>query len=246
MGSFRINALKFNWQLGLSLILIFGLPRFFLVLQANQTGNYNFTSLIFVLMALTPFILLTRNGRLAIKLKRPKSIGWILISLLLGLAAGILMYMLGKGLYGETISNWYVYISRSYGSLPAGESFESQKLTFFLIFAVIGMTFSPIGEEFLYRGLIHQSFVQRFGKVWASNIDSIAFALVHLAHFGLVFQDRHLKLLLIPAFIWILIMFLTSKMFFLCKEKTGSIWGAVISHAGFNLAMTYFIFYHIL
>lgn len=30
-----------------------------------------------------------------------------------------------------------------------------------------------------------------------------------------------------------------------CKQQTGSLLGAIIAHAGFNLAMIYFIFYHL-
>lgn len=53
-------------------------------------------------------------------------------------------------------------------------------------------------------------------------------------------------LLIIPAILWVFLMFITSRIFIICKKKTGSILGAIISHAGFNLTMMYFIFYHIL
>jgi len=43
------------------------------------------------------------------------------------------------------------------------------------------MLFSPIGEEFLYRGIVHGSFVSRFGEWRASVFDSLAFALTHVA-----------------------------------------------------------------
>ena len=117
---------------------------------------------------------------------------------------------------------------------------------YFAIFAIIGMTFSPIGEELLYRGLIHQSFVPKFGNNKASILDSLAFAVVHLAHFGIIYTNGNWKFLIIPAILWITLMFLTSRLFYYCKIKTDSIYGAIIGHAGFNLAMTYFIFYHIL
>jgi membrane protease YdiL (CAAX protease family) len=41
-------------------------------------------------------------------------------------------------------------------------------------------------------------------------------------------------------------MFLASRIFFFANKKSGSILGAIISHAAFNLAMMYFIFYQIL
>ena len=108
------------------------------------------------------------------------------------------------------------------------------------------MTFSPIGEELLYRGLIHQCFVPRYGRNKASIIDSLAFGITHLAHFGLIFSLGEWQFLPIPALLWVLLTFVSSRLFYYCKQKSGSIYGAILCHAGFNLAMTYFIFYHIL
>lgn len=146
----------------------------------------------------------------------------------------------------HSISNWFVYISNSYGAIPIEELKGNNKHLYFVIFALIGMTFSPIGEELLYRGLIHQSFVSRYGNNKASIIDSLAFTIVHLAHFGIIYVNGTWEFLFIPAFLWLLLMFLTSRMFFYCKSKSESIYGAILSHAGFNLAMTFFIFYYIL
>jgi hypothetical protein len=121
-----------------------------------------------------------------------------------------------------------------------------QKASVFIVFCIITMTFSPIGEELLYRGMIHESFVVKFGQNKASAIDSMAFALVHLPHFGLVFSARSWSINWLPALIWMLLMFASSRLFFYCRVKSGTIMGAIFCHAGFNLAMTYFIFYHIL
>jgi len=243
---FRFDKLKFNWQFGLTLILLFGIPRFLFVLEANRTGNYNFTSIIFILMWLTPFLLLKKEGRNSIGLKRPKNIKWLFHSFLLGISACTIIFFLGKYLYQDTIENWFVYISNSYRSIPVNGLKGDNKQIYFAIFAVIGMTFSPIGEELLYRGLIHQSFVPKFGNNMASILDSLAFATVHLAHFGIVYASSNLKILFIPSILWMTLMFLTSRLFYYCKCKTESIYGAIISHAGFNFAMTYYIFYHIL
>lgn len=247
MDFFRIKrTLKFNWQLGVILILLFGIVRFFIVLKANQTGNYKYTSLIFLTMWITPFILLTKKGRRLIGIKKPTKYSWLLYSFLLGILACTVIYVIGILLYQNTISNWFVYISNSYGSIPIHELKGTNKHRYFIIFSLTAMTFSPIGEELLYRGVIHQSFVSKFGDYKASIIDSIAFATVHLAHFGIIYFNEAWHVLLIPAFLWMFLMFLTSRIFFYCKTKTTSIYGAILSHAGFNLAMTYFIFYYIL
>lgn len=243
---FRFTFLKFNWQLGLGLILLFSIPRFLLVLEANKTANYSFTSLIFVGMCLTPFILLTKAGRREISIKKPKSLSWLLNSFFIGCLAGVLLFLLGNFLYQDTLENWFVYISNSYKSIPVTELKGENNLMYFVMFAFIGMTFSPIGEELLYRGLIHQSFVGKFGNNKASVIDSLAFAIVHLAHFGVVYINGEWKFFWVAAIIWMILMFFSSRLFYYCRIRSGSIYGAISCHAGFNLAMTYFIFYHIL
>jgi len=248
MNDFRYSInryLKFSWQFGVALILVFGVSRFFIVLEANKTGNYNFTSIIFLVMWLTPFILLNKQGKKLIGIKKPGNYTWLFYSFLMGMVACTIVYLIGQSLYGSSISNWFEYISNSY-TVPIEELQGRTKITYFLILAVVGMTFSPIGEELLYRGLIHQSFVHRFGETTASNIDSLAFAIVHLAHFGIIYIVGNWEILYIPALLWMILMFLVSKLFFICKSKSDSIYGAILCHSGFNFAMTYFIFYHIL
>ena len=244
-NQFRSTKLTFSWPLGLLLILMFGVPRFFLVLDANQSGSYSLTSVIFVIMILTPFLLLTRNGRQRIGITFPKNILWLTGSFLLGALLCAFIFWIGNTLYQDTLSNWFVYISESYSSVPHDQLTGSNQWTYFLTFALIGMTFSPIGEEFLYRGLIHECFAGRFGDNRASMIDSAAFAIVHLAHFGIVFSAGEWTFLAVPALLWMALMYVAGRIFYVCRQKTGSIFGAVISHAGFNLAMTWFIFFYI-
>lgn len=248
MSNFRLlfkDRIQFNWQLGLALILLFGIPRYLIVLQANKTGNYNFTSIIFLIMWVTPFILLSKKGRVEIGLKRAKDYKWLLYSFILGILACTVIYTIGQLLFSNTIHNWFVYISKSF-TIPAQQLEGSGRNIYFLIFALIGMTFSPIGEELLYRGLIHQSFAEQFSHTVASRTDSFAFALVHLPHFGIIYTLGGWQFTFVPALLWMAFMFLSSRLFFYCKYKSGSLYAAMLAHAGFNLAMTYFIFYHIL
>lgn len=242
--SYLKNKLKFNWQLGLFLILAFGIPRFIVVLSASKTGDYKLASIIFIVMWFLPFLLLSKLGRKQIGFTRPKKPSWLFFGFILGGLVCTLVWFLGNLLYGETINNWLVYISNSY-QVPIDENFENVRFTYFLIFGITSMIFSPIGEELLYRGLIHRSFSTSMGENKASIIDSIAFAITHLAHFGVLFVAGNWEFRLLPALLWMLLMFITSRIFFYVKQKSGSILGAILSHAGFNLAMTYFIFYHI-
>jgi membrane protease YdiL (CAAX protease family) len=108
------------------------------------------------------------------------------------------------------------------------------------------MLFSPIGEELLYRGVAHESLALRLGNRGAALVDAGAFAVTHLAHFGIVFIAGTWSFLPLPALLWVTAMFLSSLVFYLFRSLTGSILGSVVSHAAFNLTMNYVIFYWVL
>ena len=105
------------------------------------------------------------------------------------------------------------------------------------------MIFSPIGEELFFRGIVHSSFANSIGDKKASIADGSAFALTHISHFGLVYINNKWDFFAIPTIIWVLGMFLVSLLFFKCRQNSGSIVGAIVCHAAFNLGMIYCIFY---
>ena len=238
------RVLKYNWSFGLLLILVMGIPRFIVVLHANVTGNYKAVSFIFVLMMLSPLIFLTREARRYIGIKRPENYPWLFYAFLGGICVCSVSFFISEILFHQTMDNAFVYISRSY-AVSGMLMNQSDRFMYFAIYGVIGMTVSPIGEEIFYRGVIHGSFAVHSGEERASIYDSTAFAFTHLAHFGIIYVSGQWSFLFLPSLLWVFFMFIASRVFFLCKQKTGSILGAVLSHAGFNLAMMYFIFYHI-
>lgn len=164
---------------------------------------------------------------------------------LLGIMMCLLVFLTGILLYGYTESNWFAYISNSYSTILP-EDLAGVRFMYFAIFGAISMFFSPIGEELMYRGFIHECFEETYGPQGASRIDSAAFAITHLAHFGILYSATGWIIKPFQAILWILAMYLVSRVFFFCRQKSASILGAILAHAGFNLAMTYFIFYFIL
>ncbi len=239
------NIVKNNSVFGLVLVLLFGIPRFVIAMNSSVTGNYSKMGIIFLCMCLAPVIFLTKTGMKNIGIKKPASYSWLFFSSLLGAIICITIYAIGMLLYKHSVCNWFVYISKSY-TASGIDLTGSNRHIYFLIYSLTAITFSPLGEELFYRGLVHGSFAVDFGEQKASVLDSLAFALTHLAHFGIVFISGSWHFLFIPALLWVISMFITSRIFFFCKEKTGSIWGAVISHAAFNLTMVYLIFYQII
>lgn len=239
--TFWTRYLKFNWQFGLFLLLIICIPRFILVLKANETGNYSLIGFVMVISALVPFVFLNKHGRKQIGIKATKKILYLVLALAIGLASGLLLYYLGQGLYGNSYENWYQYIGKSY-NIPSVISAHDKKVMFFIM-AITGMIFSPIGEELFFRGIVHNSFAKSLGDTKASIIDSLAFALTHISHFGLVFVNEKWDFYFLPALIWLVLMFGVSMLFYQMRKRTDSIWGAVLCHSGFNLGMIYSIFY---
>lgn len=232
---------KFDWKFGLFLILIICIPRFILVLHANETANYGYIGVIMLISAIAPFIFLSKFGRKKIGIKKPTNYSWLIIAFIIGIVFSVLLYFLGEAFYGSTYENWYNYIGKSY-NIP-NEIDHHNKLVMFGIMALTGMTFSPFGEELFFRGIVHSSFAISMGEKKASIIDSSAFALVHISHFGFVFINQRWDFLTVPTLIWVLSMFLVSILFYQSRKRSGSILGAIICHSAFNLGMIYCIFY---
>ncbi len=232
-----------NWKLGLLLIIAVCIPRFVLVLQANAGGSYQYIGLIMILSAIIPIMLLNKSGLQEIGVRRPKNLGSIILAFIIGLALSSLLFYLGKLLYGTSYENWYSYIGRSYNIDP--DLTSDAKRTLFFIMAGTAMIFSPMGEELFFRGIVHSSFKKSWGESRASILDASAFSITHVAHFGFVFVQGRWAFLFVPTIIWVLSMFLVSLIFIYLKNKSVSLWGAIICHAAFNLGMVYFIFYHL-
>jgi len=240
---FWSKVFKFDWKFGLFLILILCIPRFILVLNANETANYGYIGLIMVISAILPFVFLSKLGRRKIGIIKPTNYRWLIIAFVIGFVFSILLYFLGEIFYGKSYENWYYYIGESY-NIP-NEIDQQNKLIMFGIMALTGMIFSPIGEELFFRGIVHSSFANSVGDNKASIIDSAVFALVHISHFGLIFINKKWQFLMLPTIIWVISMFFVSILFYRCRKKSHSILGAILCHSAFNLGMIYCIFYQL-
>jgi hypothetical protein len=237
--------LGFNPRSGWILLGLFSLARVGLVLQANVSRSYALVSVMFVVMALTPLLLLTCRGRRRMGLVWRIRLSGSLWGVLLGATCCTAMIVSANVLFGVGEDNAFVYVAGTYSGLPPAMS-NTARLILFGVFALIGMTLSPIGEELFYRGLVHECFVGKLGECRAACIDAAAFALVHLAHFGLVWRATGWVLLPLPALWWLCGMFMTALVFNWSRRVSGSVIGAVAAHSAFNLAMTAWIFFGLL
>lgn len=142
----------FNWKFSFFLIAVICIPRFLLVLNANETANYGYIGLVMAISALVPFLFLSKSGRRTIGLTKPNKYSWLPVAFVCGLVCSLVLYLLGVLLYKDSFQNWYVYIGKSYNIPDRIES--SDKLMLFGVMAATGMIFSPIGEELFFRGIV--------------------------------------------------------------------------------------------
>jgi membrane protease YdiL (CAAX protease family) len=194
----------------------------------------------FFLMWFLPFIFFSREGRTAMGMARVEKKGWILWGILLGLAGGFAVYALGCLLFGNSENNWYISLLNSYQI--DGTMREMGTLPLFLIFTGPAILFSPVGEEFFFRGMIHESVREAGFPRAAAIVNALAFAAVHLLHHGIFLGDAGLRILPVSGLIWFLLMMGASWSFTQCRLRSGSIWPAVLAHAAFNLSMNTAIF----
>jgi membrane protease YdiL (CAAX protease family) len=225
-----------KWVLGLLLVLLFGIPRFMLVLKSYVSGQSQWVSIVFTLMFFTPLLFLRKAGRQEMGLRKSTQPWWLMWGFLLGCGMCLLLFAIARLAFGLEISNPFVYIASLANT-------DSESGIYFLIYMIIIMTFSPIGEELFYRGVVHQAFRERLGERKASVIDSAAFALTHLAHFGIIYVAWSWKFLPLASLLWVGSMFLTCMVFNRVRRESGSIVGAILTHAGFNFGMGFLLFY---
>jgi CAAX protease family protein len=194
----------------------------------------------FFLMWFLPLIFFTRAGRSAMGLKKADRRIWLLWGPLLGIAGAVLMFAVGYGLYGAGPENWYVSIMNSWAvdssmrELPRG--------ILFLIYTLPAVIFSPVGEEFFFRGMIHASVGEQWGQRAATWANATAFAAVHLLHHGIRWNGGVLEISWVSGSLWFLLMMGLSWIFRQCLRRSASIWPAVAAHAAFNLTMNIIIF----
>ena len=228
------------WLYVVAIACILALPRFYWMLQ----GNYNAIIWIFLVMMVLPFLLLSKSGRTQIGFIKPSSWLRMVIAFCIGSIGAVLVYALGVALYGTTSPlNWYVAVKATI--MQRGDIIAAVRANpaLFLVFALPAMIFSPLGEELFFRGIFHEALAERFNNRVALFADAAAFGLTHIAHYGLVVQGGALTILFPSVIWWVLLMAATSLLFSFARAQAGTLWAAVLCHAGFNATMMWCIFF---
>jgi hypothetical protein len=205
------------------------------------SANYNAMMILFLFFTVLPFVFLVREGRVKIGLVKPHLWWHLPLAFCCGTALAYCVHIIGVVLYGSSSLHWFMAVK----STVSGRSdlFTAVQHTpiLFIVIALPSMIFSPLGEEFFFRGVLHTSLEERFGTISAVIIDAAAFALTHVAHYGILSTADGIVVLFPSILVWILLMAFTALVFAAVKYFTASLWAAVLCHAGFNGMMMWCI-----
>lgn len=183
-----------------------------------------------------PWILSDSDNRTELGFRAPKSWSWLITGPIVSLAVLGLCVGLAWGIFGTSPNNWFfqhaLMLRDSLARVPADASLESK----FWIVTIPAMIFSPLGEEFLFRGFLLKSFEVEMGFKTANIIQALGFAIAHLAHYGLLpFQP-------LLILVWLPSMFIAALVFGWIVKRSGSIWIGFLSHVFFNFGMNAVVF----
>lgn len=187
-----------------------------------------------------PFFLLGREGRRAIGLFRAPGLMRAGLSACAGAAFAAGAFALCWGLFGDQASNPFVSIRDSYFSGAALPPLGLAGL--FALFTIPALIFSPVGEEIFCRGVIWRRISLLAGPAAGVAASAAVFAGLHLLHHGLLVEAGAIGFRWVSGLVWFALMAAVSFVFSALRSWSGTIWAAVIAHAGFNLAMNAAIF----
>ena len=195
----------------------------------------------FVLMALTPWLVLDASGRRQIGLVAAAQRAWYAWALMSGAAAAVLCWVVGLVMFGTGTGNWYVSIAGSYQRMMNTGAFSL--LMLHLVFTTPALLFSPVGEEIFFRGVLQRALELRTNPQLATTAECLLFAVVHLCHHGIVRIDGQFSWMPISALSWMTLMFLTAWLFAWLRKCSGSLYPAIVAHMAFNGTMNVLIFH---
>lgn len=222
------------WLVALLILGIISAIRFLVIFSPWPLQELFFAQTVF-LWAM-PFLFLTHAGRRQIGLTdKGVTVAAVLVSAFTGAACGIIFFTLGMAIYGHSPDNWCISI-RNYLHFEEMRGLFSP-LGLFALYALPAMFLNPIGEEFLFRGLIQRAFSQRVNPVAATCVSSLLFGLLYLYLHGIWHDASGFHIRLASAALAVSLMACIGGVFTLCRVLSGSLWPAVAAHAAFNLAL---------
>jgi membrane protease YdiL (CAAX protease family) len=194
----------------------------------------------FVLMMLIPWLLLTAPARRQIGLARATSGAWYGVAVIAGVAAASLCYVIGVMLFDRSADYWFVSVANNYRSTMNTANMDVLRLH--LIFTIPALLFSPIGEEIFFRGFLQKALQEKFSVTTSTLSEAGLFGVIHLCHHGLFLTATGIGIHPVSGATWVALMFATALLFAWLRQRSGSLYPAMLCHAAFNATMNVWIF----
>lgn len=222
------------WVLSLGLLAALSAARFYAIFGPPQVRILFLAQCL--VMWLLPPIFLSRRGRQAMGLGRPRgSVAAIVFCAAIGVMAGLAFLAVSMNAHGPPQDNWIA-------SVRAGMQLDQMRAAIgpaaiLSILAVPVLIVTPVGEEILFRGLIQQAFAMRWNWFAGMAVNSLAFGLVHLHVHGLTHDAAGFHLRVFSGGLFVLGGAVLGALFTLCRLRTGSLFASMAAHAGCNAAV---------
>ena len=198
--------------------------------------NFQLIALSMVVVWPLPWLLCAREGRTEIGFRVPASWWWMLCGPSVGIAVLGIGAAVAWALFGSGPDNWFTHhateLGRIAGDAPPGLTAPA----LFWTLTVPAMLFSPLGEEFLYRGFLLRVGSTLWGDRAGTVVQAAAFAFVHLAHYGLQPVQPAVIGLFLPT------NFVVALALAWMVRRSGSLWVAVAAHSVYNLGLNALVF----
>ena len=183
-----------------------------------------------------PFVFLTDKGRRQIGFTAAGTTsGPLLGAAITGAVCGLLLFVLGTAIYGNSPNNWDLSI-RSYLRFDEMRGLLSP-VQLFALFGMPAVFVNPVGEEILFRGFIQEAFSSRFNRSFAAAVSSVLFGILYLYLHGIWHDASGFHIRLGSAVLAVILMTIIGFTFYLCRAISGSLWGAIAAHAAFSLTL---------
>ena len=198
--------------------------------------NFQFIALSMVVVWPLPWLLCAREGRTEIGFRVPVSWWWMLRGPAVALAVLGIGAATAWALFGSGPDNWFTHHAAELGGIAGGVPPGLSAPALFWALTGPAMIFSPVGEEFLYRGFMLRVGSALWGDRAGTVVQAAAFAIAHLAHYGLLpFQPAVVGLFLPTNFVVALVLAWMVR-------RSGSLWVAVGAHSVYNLGLNALVF----
>ncbi len=236
------TVFKQTWIVIIVLYVILALVRGF-----GAFGPENIRILImvgFIIMWFLPFLFFSKHGRKSIGIKKVEKPLWLLWGILVGGISALAILGIGMLFVSANVEHFFVSIINQVMTPEIRDLLPF--VSVFFMTTIPSIIFSPVGEELFFRGMIHEAVNEKTNEIIATLVNALAFALVHIFHYGFVIEGSAVRYLIGPGVVWFLLMFALSVTFTVCRKRSGSIIPAIVAHSTFNLIMCITTFFLLL